>query len=214
MVIVLAFFLPRLKIKAHQKLNLKVDLKKLIKNNNFFIVSFAIALAMAGVSIVSMYNSTIIYELGGKVESIGLATIMQMGSEVIFAWFAFKLAKKHGHLKLIFISMIVLLIRWLVTGIFFVYEVYYFSIWIEGFTTIFILILGMDYIKNIVVPQLISTSITIYTSITLLIYAILVNVAGYLRDTYSTSIMFYFLAVVTLLAIIVLFVKRRSLSQN
>ena len=213
-VTVIAIFLPRFKVEPTKKANFKVDLKELIKNKNFLLFSCAIALAMATVSIVSMYNPTIIHELGGKVESIGLATIMQMGSEVIFALFALKLAKKYGHLKIIVIAMIVLIARWLINAAFFEFSYYYYLIWIEGFTTIFILIVGMDYVKTIVLPQLIATSITIYTSITLLFYAILVNISGALRDNYGTTMMFYFQAIISILALLMTIYLLKTLKHK
>ena len=208
-VIILAFFLPRFNVPNKEKIEWKQALPLLLKDKGFMIVSVAVSLAMATVSIVAMYNATIISELGGKVESIGLATIMQMGSEVIFALFVFKLAKKYGHLNIMMFGMIILVIRWLIVALFFTFNTFYFSIWIEGFSVIFILIIGMDYIKNIVLPQLIATSITLYTSITLLFYAILVNMSGYIRDVYSTPIMFYFLTIISIISVVVIIYSKK-----
>lgn len=202
LVIILALFIPKLKIVSKKKLNLRVDLKELIRNKKFVLTSISVALIMATVSIISMYNSMIISDLGGDLNNIGLSTVMQMGPEILLSVFALRLTKRHHHLKIMVISTLILLMRWILVAIFYTYSIYYYTIWIEGFATIFILILGMDYVRTIVQPQLIATSITIYTSITLLAYAILVNVSGAIIDNYGIKYVFILLIIITILGLV------------
>lgn len=206
-VLILSYFLPRSNIAlAIEEFSFKSALKNLKSNHMFLLISTVVALGMATVSIIAMYNSTIITELGGTIENIGYTTILQVGSEVIFALFALKIAKKIGHLKVIGLALALLSLCW-----FFIYDIYtfnlYFSLlWIEGFATVFLLIVGMDYIKSIVALNLISTAISTYTSITLLFYFVLVNLAGIIRDYYSTKSMFLFLLFISIIALIILII--------
>ncbi|MEG0364695.1 MAG: MFS transporter [Erysipelotrichales bacterium] len=200
LVAVVAIMLPQYHTK--QKESNQYHFKNLILNKKFIQVSIIVSLGMASVSIVSMYNSALINEFGGQISDVGYATIMQMLPEVLLSIFVIKKANKVGHLKVINLGLIILLFRWLIICLFTTYPVFYFSTIIEGTSTILILIVGLDYLKEIIEPKYMTSATTTYTSLTLFVYAILVNVSGVVKTNLGLLPFFMMMFITVAIALV------------
>lgn len=194
------------------------DVKSLLKNKLFLLIINVMAIAYSVIQVSQAYLSLSIIELGGSNNIVGISILFLVIPEVILFGYINKFLRKYSHHKLMMFSLILLLARWIVL-------IFTNSLWVllivsitHGLIMAFIVLVGMDYIKKIVSPNLLSSSISSFIALTNLYFAIISLFVGLsaTNDSYRNSYFVYTIG--SILAIIILlftiYYKKRSVINN
>lgn len=191
--------------------NFKEDLKELIKNKQYLLLIFIMAMSYGTIQVAQNYIALSIVELGGNVEIIGYAIIFLVFPEVIFCGVVLKFTKYISHLKLMLLAATFLLVRWIVllntsslTLLLIVSSAH-------GFIMAFLILIGMDMIKKIIKSNLLSTALAIYVGSASFFMGVISFFAGILLDNSIKDTYFlYFTTTFMIIFAIILYMFKYS----
>lgn len=179
----------------------KEDLKQLVKNKQYLLLVFIMAMAYGTIQVAQNYLALSIVELGGSVEIVGYAIIFLVFPEVIFCGLVLKMAKKVSHLWLMLFAAGFLLVRWIVLLNTASLALLLIVSSAHGFIMAFLILVGVDMIKRIIKPNLLSTALAIYVGSASFFMGLISYFAGILLDKGINNT--YFLYFTTTLSIII-----------
>lgn len=194
------------------------DIKLLLKNKLFLLVANIMALGYATIQVSQAYISLSILELGGSNNIVGLSILFLVIPEVLLFGYVNWFLKRNSHHKLMLFALILLVFRWIILLNTNSLIILLLVSMIHGIIMTFVVIVGLDYIKKIVQPHLLSSAMSSYISLTNLYFAILSLFVGFSATSGSYRNSYFVYLISSLIAIMILLYtinfKKRSVLDS
>lgn len=192
--------------EAIQTSNFKEDIVDLLKNKQYLLIIMIMGLANGIIQVAQAYISLAILELGGSQDVVGFSFLFLVLPEVIFFSIVLKFTKKIPHIYLMLIGTLYLLFRWIVLLNVKSIPVLLLVSTSHGVIMAFVMLVGIDLIRIIVKPNLISSAIAVYTGLANVFFSIISFIAGKLMidgSVYNTYFLYTFTTILTIVGIII-----------
>ncbi|XMB85999.1 MFS transporter [Mycoplasmatota bacterium WC44] len=196
--IVLSF--PVVEVEKDQ-VSMKRELPKLITNRNFIFIILIACLTFVTSDIENAYNGIFISKLGGSMKQVGYATIFTVFFELVLMRYNKKLLDKFGLKKVLFMAVLAVSIRYIVSFLSVNIWMFYIAISMHGVAVALVLPTALFYISGIVPKRLNATAIAFYGSISALIRAIISFGTGYIYQQSNLQSAYLAVGILSLLAI-------------
>lgn len=180
------------------------DIKILLKNKKYLLVINVMALAYGIIQVSQAYLSLSIIELGGSNNIVGFSFLFLVIPEVLLFGFIAKLLNKYLHTSLMMFALVFLLFRWIILLVTNSLTVLLLVSLTHGLIMALVILVGMDYIKQIVLPSLLASAIAIFTGLSNLYFAIISLFVGFSATEITYKNTYYVYTIATALAIIIL----------
>lgn len=194
--------------------NFKEDIIDLFKNKQYLLVILIMGIANGIIQVAQAYISLAIIELGGSSDIVGISFLFLVLPEVIFFSVVLKFTKKIPHIYLMLIGVLYLLFRWLILLKFKSIPILLLVSTSHGVVMAFVVLVGIDLIRSLVKPNLISSAIAVYTGLANVVFSIISFIAGKVMidgSVYNTYFLYTFttiLAIIGIIVYIVIFQRR------
>jgi hypothetical protein len=166
-------------------------------------------LAYAIIQVSQSYVSLSIMQLQGSDETIGLSFFFMVIPEVILFAFVLRFLKRLSHISLISIGMITLLLRWIILLSTNSIPVLLIVSTSHGIVMALVILIGFDLIKMIVPTHLLSSSMSFYTGLANIFFAVLSILSGIIMNNASIKNTYFLYTFTTLLtlSVIIYYIK-------
>lgn len=203
------------KFEQKEKLNLKEDLPKLLKNKAYILI------LLCGVCVASLTEAMMAFQgihlmnLGAGTELVGLLTVFMVIPELFFMVKSKDLLEKYGMIKMISFASFALLIRWIVYLFTSNPLIFMLATSMHGIAISIIIICAFDFIGKVVDKKLYTTSMTVYTFTIGVSYSLMKLLYGNMIDLLGINSIFIFSICVSLLSFIILmFISKLDIISN
>jgi len=198
------YFMRRIKTTPHEaEFNPIHGIKQLFQNSNYILFLIGAFFTFGTICANNAYFGLLYKDLGGSLVGIGIAFLLFAASEVPFMKYSNFFIRKWGIVVVLIITSFISAVRWfwyssspspILILIFFV---------LQGFSVGIYLPAAAEYIRENTAKELTTTAMTIYSSLSVGIGAMVCNfLGGYIKDTLGIQKVYLFFAVFTLIGII------------
>lgn len=204
LLVTLLFILPlQSDYTISNRSNFKGDIKILLKNKQYIFLTLTLAIAISMIQNTQSFVALAIDDLGGNAQIIGLSTFFMVIPEVICIPFVLRFTNKIKHEYLILLGILALLLRWIV--LYFTNSLVILLIFssIHGLVFALVYVVGLDLMRRIINPSMISTAISIYAALMGVIFAISSYITGIALEAGGIKLTYVFnIILVTILLIV------------
>lgn len=204
LLVTLLFILPlQSDYTISNRSNFKGDIKILLKNKQYIFLTLTLAIAISMIQNTQSFVALAIDDLGGSAQIIGLSTFFMVIPEVICIPFVLRFTNKIKHEYLILLGILALLLRWIV--LYFTNSLVILLIFssIHGLVFALVYVVGLDLMRRIINPSMISTAISIYAALMGVIFAISSYITGIALEAGGIKLTYVFnIILVTILLIV------------
>lgn len=191
-----------------QKPNIN-DLKELMKNKSFIVFLFSICLMSIALGMNGSYISVLIEKTGGNVSNLGMLWFMLAMSELPAFFVGGKLLKKHSELNVFIFAILVYMVRFYLGGSCANYQQVMFLQLLQGISFPLYLMASMQYLNKIVPSKMRTSSMTLYAAFGGGLGGFIGNImGGKLLDVISVFLLFKFLSIIMIFALLVVLVLK------
>lgn len=212
-----AFLLVRpLDITTHKTSHhLFPELKLLIKNKGFLVFLFYVLLI--GIALVNQntFFSLLFRSYGASNTLVGLGFFLFAISEAPFIQLAGKMIRRFGLFNILIFTTALSILRWGIYAFVPSIPLILLLFFLQGLTFGVFFAAAIHFIKVTVNPQIRSTAITLYSSMSLGVGGVIGSfIGGYLYDQFNIQTVYIFLTATALLALIVLVFMKWGIYGN
>ena len=212
------FIVPFLKTtnieENKNKMNIKKDLPNLIKNKGFVLILAMCVCVLSLAEGVGAYQGIHLMNMGAGKDLVGMLTLFMVTPELFFMMKSKRFLEKYGYIKLISISSLALLLRWVVYITTNNIWVFILAASLHGMAISMMTICAFDFIKKVVPSNLASTSITVYSFTIGMGSAIMKLTYGNLIDSYGMNFIFGCSIAISLMGLGIIVLLNRYISSR
>lgn len=198
------YFLKKIKVTPHEaEYNPIHGIKQLFQNSNYILFLIGAFFNFGAISANNAYFGLLYKDLGGSLAGIGTAFLLFAASEVPFMKYSSFLIKKWGSIAVLMITGCISALRWFwyssspsptLILLFFI---------LQGVSVGIYLPTAAQYIRENTAKELTTTAMTIYSSLSVGIGAMICNfLGGYIYEHLAIEKVYLFFSVFTLIGLI------------
>ncbi|CEI73290.1 MULTISPECIES: MFS transporter [Romboutsia] len=201
-------------MESKEKLNLKVDIKKLFTNKQYVLILLASISIVALSDGVSAYQGIHLLNLGAGKELVGMLTVFMVAPELYFMVKTKDLLKKYGNTKMITVSAIALFIRWIIYTFTNNIALFILASASHGVAIAIMTITVFDFIGNVVEKKLYTTAMTIYTFCIGIGSSVIKLIYGNIIDLYGMKAIFICSIIISIISFGIIFAINKLEYKN
>ena len=203
-----------MKIKETHEEEGKVDLKALLQNKKYLIFVGVSMLFLGSNNGHNSYFGIYFNDIGGSMALLGVTIFLMTLSEVPFMGVSTKLINKKGVEFAVTLSIFFLTLRWLLYFLFPTPYVVTGSFLIQGASVGLFFATANLFVRSIVDKSTLGTAITIFMAAGSLGGMFFQYISGILIDKYSSVYIYIFFALLTFVALILMFIGKKIKKGN
>lgn len=199
---------------SNKSINLR-DVKTIVKNKNFMLLTISSMLICSCVSANGNYIPMLIQKTGGDIGNLGVLWFIVAISEIPVLFYGSKLLKKYGVFNLYMFSMVMYVIRYFLDSISPSYQFVLAIQVLQAVTYTLFLMSSLKYIQDTVDEKMRTTAFTVFTAISGGIGGFIGNyMGGVILQKFNVIIMFRTITITAAIALVIAIVLRNSFQKE